>query len=202
MMPVASVGVHRRCSSLGQRARRKEAGSPLRKTFAIIRAALIASFALLLTACATTPTAPDNSATIDYTVTPCFGFCPSFELSVTAEGDGTYEGQAFVARRGEASFMASDAEYQAFARRLAPYRPKESVSYGHDNCDGPVATDSPSVKITWRDPGEQPVTLYWYMGCRQPGLTENSEALYKAWQELPVDDLVGDDEDRQGYDRF
>ena len=64
-----------------------------------------------------------------------------------------------------------------------------------------MATDSPSVTVTWRDPGEEPVTLNWYMGCRQPGLADNSEALYKAWEELPVDALVGPDEGRQNFGR-
>ena len=171
----------------------------------MFRAASIASFALLLTACATTPAAPltpDSSATIDYTVTPCFGWCPAFSLSVEADGDGTYEGQAFVAQRGKAQFAASEAEYAAFERRLAPFRPARSVTYGYENCEGLVHTDAPSVTITWREPGEEPVTLDWYMGCRQPGLTENSDALYKAWQELPVDDLVGSDENRQTYGRL
>ena len=170
----------------------------------MIRSVPMCGLAFALVSCATPGAMADDGAAtrIDYSLSPCFGFCPSFELSVTPEGEGTYEGQAFVARQGAARFTASEAEYRAFARRLAPFRPAKSVSYGYNNCDGPIATDSPSVIITLRDPGEEPVTLNWYMGCRQPGFAENSEALYKAWQELPVDDLVGDDEDRQGYDRF
>ena len=170
----------------------------------MIRSVPICGPVFALVSCATPGAMPDENpvATIDYSLGPCFGFCPSFELSVTPEGAGTYEGQAFVAKQGEAHFTASDAEYRAFARRIAPFRPARSVSYGYDNCDGPVATDSPSVTITWRDPGEEPVTLNWYMGCRQPGLAENSDALYKAWQELPVDSLVGSDEKRQEYGRF
>jgi hypothetical protein len=169
----------------------------------MIRFVPISIAALALTGCVTPGAGTDaqSAPTIDFSVGPCFGFCPDFALSVTPEGEGTYEGRNFVAKRGEARFIASEEDYRAFARRLAPFRPEKSVSYGYDNCDGPVATDSPSVTVTWRDPGEEPVTLNWYMGCRQPGLADNSEALYKAWEELPVDALVGADEDRQNFGR-
>ena len=164
----------------------------------------ICALALALGGCVTPVTHGDTGApsSIDYSLTPCFGFCPAFSLSVSDDGTGTYDGQAFVATRGEAGFMASDAEFAAFAHRLAPFKPQKSVNYGYENCDGPVATDSPSVSITWHDPGEDPVTLTWYMGCRQPVLVENSDALYTAWQELPVAELVGSDEERQNFGGF
>ncbi|GAB5347575.1 DUF6438 domain-containing protein [Alteriqipengyuania sp. 357] len=162
----------------------------------------ICALTLALAGCAT-PGMGDGSApppaSVDYTVTPCFGFCPSFSMSVSADGKGTYDGERFVKEQGTAAFSASPEEVAAFFDRIAPFRPEESVQYGYENCDGPVATDSPSVKITWHEAGAEPVTLDWYMGCRQPGLTQNREALYKAWQELPLADLVGTDENRQQY---
>ena len=168
----------------------------------MIRPVLICALPLALAACVTPGEAPGelaSAATIEYAVTPCFGFCPAFQLSVTGDGAGTYTGEGYVQEKGTAAFTASPEELAAFVRRIAPFRPETSVTYGYDNCDGPLRTDSPSVKITWRDPGSDPVTLDWYMGCLQPGLVENSEALYKAWQELPVDDLVGANESRQSY---
>ncbi|MBB3032896.1 DUF6438 domain-containing protein [Alteriqipengyuania lutimaris] len=167
----------------------------------MLRHALPVLAALPLAACATPAIEDTPASSIEYSLTPCFGFCPSFSLAVNEDGKGTFDGERFVAHEGPAQFTASRAQAAAFARRLAPFRPESSVSYGYENCDGPVATDSPSVKITWREPGSEPVTLKWYMGCRQPGLTENRDALYKAWRELPVDELVGSDEERQTYGR-
>ena len=170
----------------------------------MVQSLALFSLAFSLGGCVTPADTPANAvgATIDYSLSPCFGFCPSFDLSVTPDGAGTYDGKGWVATRGEARFTASDWQYRAFAERLAPFRPESSVTYGYDNCDGPLATDSPSVEITWREPGEEPVTLNWYMGCRQPGLAENSQAISSAWQELPVGDLVGSDEERQKYGGF
>ena len=170
----------------------------------MIRTVSICALPLAIAGCVTPAAGPSSTAPvekIDYAVTPCFGFCPSFTLSVAQDGAGTYRGKRFVQQKGAASFTASPDEVEAFARRLAPFRPESSVEYGYENCDGPVATDSPSVKITWHEAGKQPVTLNWYMGCRQPGLVENRDALYQAWQELPVDDLVGTAENRQMYDQ-
>ncbi len=159
--------------------------------------------ALALTACVAPGDTPDAAlSSIDYSLTPCFGFCPAFSLSVDADGTGKYNGQAFVKQRGTSVFSASPEEVAAFVERIAPYRPEDSVSYGYENCDGPVATDSPTVTITWHEAGEKPVTLQWYMGCRQPGLADNSEALYDAWRELPVEGLVGNNEDRRTYGGF
>ena len=169
----------------------------------MIRLVPICALPLALAACVTPGDAGTDltESTIEYSIGPCFGFCPSFALSISPEGEGSYEGRAFVANRGKADFTATDVEYRAFAQRLAPFRPDRSVKYDYENCDGPVATDSPSVTITWRNPGEPPVTLNWYMGCRQPGLAENSKALYRAWEELPLESLVGSDEQRQTYGR-
>ncbi|MEL7685896.1 DUF6438 domain-containing protein [Citromicrobium bathyomarinum] len=171
----------------------------------MIRILTICALPFAVAGCVTPGQAPDSAAsaeTIEYSLTPCFGFCPSFRLSVARNGAGTYHGERFVQQKGTAAFTASQREFEAFAERLAPFRPESSVAYGYENCDGPVATDSPSVKITWHEAGREPVTLDWYLGCRQPGLVENRDALYQAWQELPVDDLVGTAENRQIYDRL
>lgn len=163
--------------------------------------------ALALAGCAATSThegtAAGNDAveSIAFSTGPCFGACPVFEIELDRSGDGTYRGERFVAVKGERAFAASAAEWQAFAERLEPFRPETSVSYGFENCEGPTVTDQATVVITWRDAKGAETTLDWYMGCRQPGLAENGERLYGAWQELPLDDLVGMMEDRFRYEQ-
>lgn len=160
--------------------------------------------ALALAGCTTTPT-QDNAGSmvesIAFSTGPCFGACPVFEIELDRSGDGTYRGERFVAVKGERPFTASAVEWQAFTERLEPFRPETSVSYGFENCDGPTVTDQATVAVTWRDADGIETTLDWYMGCRQPGLAENGERLYGAWQELPLDDLVGTMEDRFRYEQ-
>ena len=144
-------------------------------------------------------TGASQTERISFAVEPCFGFCPDFNLSVDAGGQGVFEGENFVAARGTHQFSVSPAELAAFTARLAAFRPAQSVSYGHDNCDGAVMSDMPSVKVTWHDSNGSSTQLNWYMGCRQPGLSERSDEIYRAWEELPVSELVGADEDRASF---
>jgi len=154
-----------------------------------------------LAGCVTAP-APSRVESISFETEPCFGFCPVFSFEVGADGQGSYEGGSSVRQQGAHAFTASPGQFAAFRDRLAPFRPDRSEAWGRGNCDGPVATDSPSVKVTWRDETGESVTLEWYMGCRQPGLTEQSDRIYKAWQELPLAALVGEDAERANYRRL
>ena len=165
--------------------------------------ALSACAALLASACSSTPPAQATRAVraITFEAGACYGFCPDFTATIEADGRGSYHGRGFVKARGEHKFAAEPERFDALRKRLAPFRPDRSVAYDGDHCDGPVATDNPSVKVTWRDADGTSTTLDWYMGCRQPGLADRSDALYHAWQEVPaIAALVGPDEERDGYD--
>jgi len=166
-----------------------------------MRRLLLIMAPVALAGCVTTPE-PSNVASISFETEPCFGFCPQFAIEVRADGQGTYQGGTSVRQQGNHTFTASPTEFAAFRDRLAPFRPAQSAAWGHDKCDGPIRTDSPSVKVTWRDQTGESVTLDWYMGCRQPGLAEHSDEIYKAWQELPLDALVGNDDERANYPRL
>lgn len=155
--------------------------------------------ALLLSGCVTAPAAIDGVERITIRTAPCFGFCPVFEATVSADGAGSYAGETFVKTRGTRTFTASPAEFAALRDRLAPFRPAGDVAYGYDNCDGPLATDLPGVTVTWHDADGEGTTLAWDMSCRQPGLAENADTIYRAWEELPLEALLGPDEERMNY---
>jgi hypothetical protein len=55
---------------------------------------------LLLSACASTPAGSDIGA-ITLERTPCFGACPSYSVTIAADGAVTYNGQRFVRVTGE-----------------------------------------------------------------------------------------------------
>jgi hypothetical protein len=131
---------------------------------------------------------------IQFDVSGCYGPCPIFSLAVDADGHGRYSGQNYVAKKGEATFSASGESMSKFVKRLAEFRPRGEVTYD-SSCDGPLSTDHPSVRIVWISEKRTDI-LNWYLGCKQPGLTEHQEQIYEAWKELPVGQLVGSDDPR------
>jgi hypothetical protein len=128
---------------------------------------------------------------IQFETEGCYGPCPVFSFSVDADGHGRYAGHSNVAKEGEATFSASKEKMSNFVKRLAVFRPRGEVTYDR-SCDGPWATDSPSVRIIWISEKRTDI-LNWYLGCKQPGLAEHQEEIYDAWKELPVAQLVGSD---------
>ena len=158
----------------------------------------------LLAACTTSGEGNGNDGaaiatdpTIRFETSACFGFCPAFSFTLDSDGVGRYVGKSHVAAMGERTFTATPEEYAALRDRLGEFRPDRSVSYDYENCDGPVATDHPSVEVAWMGSRADPVSLSWYMGCRQPELVAHSEKIYGAWQELPaLVEFVGQPDER------
>lgn len=163
---------------------------------------ILAALALApLAACGTVPAQEAGAERISFSAEPCYGFCPAFDVTVGAYGEGRYEGRSSVKVTGTRQLSVTPEEFAAFRDRLAPYRPAQDVRYDHENCDVPLATDMPAVQVTGHEADGRSTTLDWYMGCAQPGLAENREAIYGAWRELPLEELVGADSERHGYAR-
>jgi hypothetical protein len=162
----------------------------------------IAALAATLLAGCTTMSGADTAPpqTVQFEVTPCFGSCPVFTLSISADGHGVYEGGRFVKTKGRHEFTSTPAQVKAFFDRIAPFRPHGTKVYDYGHCPTPVATDSPSVNVGWSSAGK-PDSLNWYLGCRVPALNAIQPDLRNAWQELPLDDLVGRAENRFEYDQ-
>ena len=123
---------------------------------------------------------------------PCFGACPVYAVTVRPDGQGTFVGKRFTAVTGERRFTLTPAQYDAFAARLAPYRPASGeVRYapGEPNC-AQAATDMPSVDVTWTRAIGDFQHLSFYFGC---GMEENRamrDALGHASEALPIADFV------------
>lgn len=133
---------------------------------------------------------------INFSATECYGTCPAFTIVVEDSGQGHFEGKAYVARFGSHDFDASSKQFADFAQRLAPFRPAGEKAY----LDGPCITDAPSVLVSWTTGGRTD-TLRWNLGCHTPWPVEQNLALYRAWEILPVEDLVGSDDERVSYGR-
>ena len=82
--------------------------------------AFIATVALaLLSACASAPaqTAPSIGA-ISLERTPCFGACPSYRVTIAADGAVTYVGQRFVRVSGQQRGQADPAALAALRQHI------------------------------------------------------------------------------------
>ena len=157
--------------------------------------------AVLLTGCATTSGANSEAPKqVTFETTPCFGSCPVFSLTLDADGHGVYEGKRFVKTKGRHEFSASRAQVRAFFDRIRPFRPAGAVRYDMAGCPGPAHTDAPSVKVRWIS-ATRADSLDWNLGCQVEALKAIEPDLENAWQELPLDDLVGRADNRFEYDQ-
>src|SRR5687767_4869393 len=101
---------------------------------------LIVWTSVLAAGCQESPVATSVQE-ITFSATGCYGSCPAFTFKVRDTGAGEYEGGAYVAVRGRREFTATPQQFQALAKRLAPFRPRGEVTYD-TSCDGPWSTDS------------------------------------------------------------
>jgi hypothetical protein len=149
---------------------------------------------LALAACATAPPAgpiPTESEGIEYETGPCFGACPVYRVALGADGNGLFEGRSATAVTGERSFRITAAQFRAFARALEPYRPDgaERRYFGPPLC-GRMATDLPSVTITWHRPDGGSQLLHFNYGCDMERNRAMAEQLRRAPELLPIGDFI------------
>jgi hypothetical protein len=80
-------------------------------------------------------------------------------------------------------------QYQAFARQLEPLRPAQgSVRYAGEACRT-MATDLPSIEVTWRSRRGTQV-FYFYYGCDMERNRAIAERLNAAPGLLPIGDFI------------
>jgi hypothetical protein len=148
-----------------------------------------AALTTALSACATVPAAGTEPAAIVYETGPCFGACPVYRVTVSADGQGLFEGRRYTAVTGERRFTVTPDQYRRFAAQLAPVRPASgTVRYAGEMCSR-TATDMPSVDITWRSGGAEQ-RLYFYYGCDMERNRALGERLRAAPALLPIAEMI------------
>lgn len=141
--------------------------------------------------CATMSGAEAVPESISYETGPCFGACPIYKVTVNRDGSGLFEGRRFTAVTGERAFRLTPAQFDAFARQLAPLRPASGeVRYSGEMC-GMMATDMPSADVRWRERDGAEQHLYFYYGCDMERNRGIAERLRTAPDLLPIRDLIG-----------
>ena len=131
--------------------------------------------------------------TISYETGRCFGSCPVYKVTVSANGQGTFEGQMFTATTGVKRFRVTRRQYAAFRRRLIADRPVGTVNLTPDDpACGPAPTDMPTTQVHWSGGGRKPAHLSLYMGCGGTRAQRMREAIRHAPEALPIAAFIGD----------
>ena len=160
----------------------------------LILASALAAFALAGCATASSAGVETGLRSISYETGPCFGACPVYRVTVHSDGSGTFEGRRFTAVTGERPFQATPAQFEAFARQLAPVRPASgTVRYSGETCSM-MATDLPSAEVTWQEADGEQQQLYFYFGCDMEKNRALGERLNAAPGLLPIGDWIRRDQ--------
>jgi hypothetical protein len=144
---------------------------------------------------ATVLAASPRVETITYHVLPCRGACPVYSVTVSSDGQAIFNGENYVAVKGERSFRITPLEFNAFRARLAPYRPEagQEVLVQPDTALCPkYITDSPSIEIAWSSDGNRSGHLFYYSGCINPKVPHGMRgSLAQAINTLPILEFIG-----------
>ena len=127
---------------------------------------------------------------IVYETGPCFGFCPTYRVTVDANGRGLFEGQRFTVVKGRRRFHLSPAQFAAFRDRLKPDRPVGFRRLSDDACRS-MATDQITVTIRWSGGRQPPAQLSAYFGCDMDRNAALFRRLATAPGVLPIAALIG-----------
>lgn len=130
-----------------------------------IRRGLLALFAAAaLASCAPVDTTPSGPVSISLQRTVCFGFCPAYTVTISGDGQVTYNGERFVNVQGEQSAQIPAADVQRLLERFD--------AIGFDNLRDEYrahVTDLPTTTITLTRNGRtKRVVDYGGMGAGMP----------------------------------
>jgi hypothetical protein len=156
-----------------------------------LRLALLAALAGCATTGAGSPeTGPESGpASISYETGPCFGACPIYRVTVSADGSGVFEGRRWTTAEGRRSFRVTPAQYARLVAHLEPLRPASgSTRYSGEACET-MATDLPSAEVTWEGPGGTQ-QLYFYHGCDMEKNRPIAERLNAVPDLLPIGEFI------------
>jgi hypothetical protein len=146
-----------------------------------ISALAVLALVISLGACASLqgPTLPADGETISYSVGPCFGFCPVYNVSVTPDGHVRFEGERHTATLGQQDKDGGAQAYRTISSTLASYRPASGIT-ADTQCDSRMS-DQQHYRIVWTAADGTQTALQHDKGCR----SAQNDALNKALDLLP-----------------
>ncbi len=144
----------------------------------------------------------DRPTAIWYSHAGCYGGCPRFEIHVSSDGRGVFEGHNYTAVKGKRSFRVSPKQFDSFvsalrvARRLAKPFDRSKNPFDQINRDfvcppnASYHTDDTGVFIMWSDHSGDAFYDVDY-GCDSDRNKKLYDALDKAPNELGLAEMIG-----------
>ncbi len=107
---------------------------------------------------------PYQSITLERTA--CYGTCPMYKVTISANGKVNYEGKDFVKVKGKAQTSLTTAQVKTLEKAIAEVKffsfQNEYIA-DKDGCKA-YMTDAPSAIITISS-GKQTKSIHHYLGC-------------------------------------
>jgi hypothetical protein len=105
--------------------------------------------------------------TIRFVAGPCFGFCPSYAITVEPDGSAVLIPERNTSVPGETRLTVTPLQYRKLRDSFTPFRPvtgtTRKIAQG-ENCDH-AATDMSNYQIVWTRQGQKKTELDFYAGC-------------------------------------
>jgi len=129
------------------------------------------------------PQAPDaqDISSIALQRSPCFGACPVYELTLSADGQVKFVGQRFVDATGERTGVVAPAAFERVAaevRALDFFALKDRYRLEEDGCTA-TTTDHSTATFTVAAGGQEKTVSYYY-GCMGLAIGPQLDALAKS----------------------
>lgn len=136
------------------------------------------------------PSIPKDTL-ITLTRTACYGYCPSYKLTISADGTVTFEGRDYVKTKGTIKSRISRKQLQQLIsefKKLNYFSLRDTYQSEEDGCST-VWTDYPSATTSVRLNGKSKSILHYY-GChKDPGNAMYPKGLTEL--ESKIDEIVG-----------
>lgn len=116
---------------------------------------------------------------ISYSVGPCAGTCPEYQVAVEANGATYFNGVRHTRIKGTQQINNKEAIFAAAQSRLAAWKPEMGVTRSTLDCEPRVA-DLPQYTVIWTNAAFEQSVLEHDTGCHSDSgrqLTETLESL-------------------------
>jgi hypothetical protein len=121
---------------------------------------------------------------ISYSVGPCYGTCPVYQVAIEANGATFFNGERHTRVEGTQQISNNAATFQATLSRLAPWKPEMGTTQATTDCE-PRATDQQNYTVIWTNAAFEQAVLEHDTGCHSEAVRQLTETLRS------LDSLVG-----------
>lgn len=127
---------------------------------------------------------------ISYSVGPCNGQCPVYQVAVEADGSTYFNGDLYTQVEGQRRLSNQALVFQRVQSRLAALQPVMGATSMTVDCE-PRATDLPLYTVVWTSEQFEKAALEHDTGCHSAQGRVVTDTLKSLDALLGVDELVG-----------